>query len=350
MDNPHSMTHFLQPFGAKLPVIQASMAGIQGSALAMAVCHAGGLGSLPASMMTLETLEQELQKLAAIHKPYNVNFFCHTAPTYNENIERAWRQILSPYYQKYGITPHIDPNSTKQPGFTESIELLEHYNPPIVSFHFGLPKQDLVNRLKERGTTVIASATTVEEALYLEESGVDAVIAQGLEAGGHRGHFLSDDLSKQMGTLALLPQIVATVSCPVIAAGGISTPADISAAMNLGASAVQIGTAYLLCPETHTSALYRAALKSTSARHTAITNLFSGRPARSIVNKLIKELGAIRQDVPAFPLARQALADLRALAEQKGDTSFSAFWCGQNTQGCQEVSATVLTQRLCQGL
>jgi nitronate monooxygenase len=224
--------------------------------------------------------------------------------------------------------------------------LLEAYKPPVVSFHFGLPSPALIARVKALGSTIIASATTVGEACWLEKNGADAIIAQGLEAGGHRGMFLSGDLTEQMGTFALLPQVVHHVKVPVIASGGIADAAGVAAAMALGATAVQVGTAYLLCRETTTSAVHRRALKSDAANHTALTNLFSGGPARGIINRLMKELGPLNSAVPAFPLASSALAPLRAKAESLGDGGFSPLWCGQNASCCSERSAAEVTRML----
>jgi nitronate monooxygenase len=216
----------------------------------------------------------------------------------------------------------------------------------VVSFHFGLPDARLVDRVKATGAMVMSSATTVEEALWLQSHGVDAVIAQGLEAGGHRGMFLSDDVTTQLGTLALVRQVVEAVDVPVIAAGGIADPSCVAAALSLGASAVQVGTAYLCCPEATTSAVHRAALRSEAARHTAVTNLFTGRPARGIVNRLIRELGPISAVAPAFPLATTAIAPLRAAVEQRGSGEFSPLWSGQNASGCTDVPAGELTRSL----
>jgi nitronate monooxygenase len=219
----------------------------------------------------------------------------------------------------------------------------------VVSFHFGLPEPALLARVKGWGATVLSSATTVDEARWLEAHGVDAVIAQGLEAGGHRGHFLSHDLSAQMGTMALLPQVVQAVKVPVIAAGGIADAAGVAAALTLGATAVQVGTAYLLCPEATTSAIHRAALQSDAARHTALTNLFTGRPARGIVNRVMRELGPLSPSAPAFPLATAAMAPLRARAEAQGSGDFSPLWSGQNASGCRAVGAAELTRALAGG-
>jgi len=196
------------------------------------------------------------------------------------------------------------------------------------------------------GSRILSSATTIDEALWLESHGVDAIIAQGLEAGGHRGIFLSNDLTTQMGTLALVRQVVQAVKIPVIAAGGIADAHGVAAAMALGAVGAQIGTAYLLCPESRTSATHRAALTSDAARHTVLTNLFTGRPARGIVNRLIRECGPISDAVPAFPLATAAIAPLRAHAEGQGSGEFSPLWAGQNASGAKAVPAGELTRAL----
>ena len=227
--------------------------------------------------------------------------------------------------------------------------MLAEFKPRVVSFHFGLPSAELVSRVKGLGAKVLSSATTVEEALWLEAHGADAIVAQGVEAGGHRGMFLSDDVSTQIGTLALVPQIVRAVHVPVVAAGGIADAHGVSAALELGAAGVQVGTAYLLCPETMTSAAYRAALKSESARHTALTNVFTGRPARAIMNRLVREIGPISPAALEFPLAASAVMPLRAKAESRGSTDFSWFWAGQNTSGCREVPAAELTAQLAEG-
>jgi nitronate monooxygenase len=228
-------------------------------------------------------------------------------------------------------------------------DVIESFRPPIVSFHFGLPAPDVMARVKAWGSRVLASATTVEEARWLEAHGADAVIAQGLEAGGHRGMFLAEDLTTQIGTLALVPQIVAAVKLPVIAAGGIASADGVRAAMALGASGVQVGTAYLCSDEATTSAIHRKALQSPAARHTALTNLFSGRPARGIVNRVIRELGAINPSAPAFPLATAAIAPLRAHWEAQGNGDFSPLWSGQNASGCHSLRATAITEALLQG-
>jgi len=284
-----------QLLGIELPVLQAPMAGVQGSALAVAVSNAGGLGALPCAMLGADAMRGELEAIRAqTSRPCNVNFFCHTPPAFDAGREAAWRAMLAPYYAEYGIDSGAIAGGPGRAPFTaEAADVLEEFRPAVVSFHFGLPAAGLLDRVRSWGAKVLSSATTVEEALWLEARGVDAVIAQGLEAGGHRGHFLSDDLTVQVGTFALVPQVVAAVKVPVIAAGGIADARGIAAAMRLGAAGVQVGTAYLLCPESTTSGVHRAALQSEGARHTALTNLFSGRPARGIVNRVMRELARI---------------------------------------------------------
>ena len=335
-------------FKTQLPIIQAPMAGVQDHRLAVAVSNAGGLGSLPAAMLGMEVLKAELTQLSAkTDKPYNVNFFCHTPPTFSEAREATWRAALKPYYDELGLDANNVPTGPGRAPFThEAADVLEAFKPPVVSFHFGLTAADLLARVKSWGSKIISSATTVEEALWLESQGVDAVIAQGLEAGGHRGHFLDHDLTRQLGTFALLPQIVKAVKIPVIAAGGIADAAGVKAAMALGAAAVQVGTVYLLCDEATTSPLHRAALKSPVAAHTALTNLFTGRPARGVVNRLMRDLGVISSQAPEFPLATAAIAPLRAAAEKIGSSDFSPLWSGQNASGCREIGAAELTRRL----
>ncbi len=341
-----------QLLGVELPIIQAPMAGVQGSALAIAVSNAGGLGSLPCAMLGLDAMRGELAALEAqCGQRYNVNFFCHVAPAASAESKERWRAALAPYYKEFGIDADTIPSGPGRAPFTsEAADLLGEFKPAVVSFHFGLPSPALVERVKAWGSKVLSSATTVEEARWLEAQGVDVIIAQGLEAGGHRGMFLSADLSTQVGTLALVPQIVREVKLPVIAAGGIADAKAVASAMALGAVGVQIGTAYLLCPEATTSAVHRAALKSGAARHTALTNVFTGRPARGIVNRIMRELGPMNPTVPAFPLATSAIAPLRAKAEGTGSGDFSPLWSGQNATGCKEIPAAQLTRQLAANL
>jgi nitronate monooxygenase len=344
--------HLQTLLGTALPIIQAPMAGVQGAKLAAAVSNAGALGSLPAATLALEQLAAELAALKAMtHQPYNVNFFCHTPPVPDAAREAAWRAALAPYYAEFGIDAASIPTGAGRNPFTHAAaDVLEPFKPPVVSFHFGLPLPDLLARVKAWGATVLSSATTVAEATWLEAHGADAIIAQGLEAGGHRGMFLTTDLTTQIGTFALLPQIVQAVRVPVIAAGGIADAQGVRAALQLGAAGVQVGTAYMLCNEATTSALHRAALQSDDAQHTTLTNLFTGRPARGIINRIMRALGPINTAAPEFPLATAAIAPLRAKSEAQGQGDFSPLWSGQNAGGCKAVSAGVLTAELAQGL
>lgn len=345
-----SLTHLL---GTALPIVQAPMAGVQGSALALAVCQAGGLGSLPAAALSPDALRAELTLMAAQSqgRPWNVNFFAHVPPLPDAAREAAWRASLAPFYAEQGIEPAgIATGPGRSPFSDEMADLVEPFRPPVVSFHFGLPSPQLLARVRAWGAKVLSSATTVEEALWLQAQGVDAIIAQGLEGGGHRGFFLTRDVGTQMGTFALLPQIVQAVSVPVIAAGGIVDATSVAAAFALGAAGVQAGTAYLLCPEATTSPVHRAALQSDAARHTALTTLFTGGAARGIVNRAMRELGALDNQAPAFPLATSAIAPLRAAAERAGRGDFTPLWSGQNASACRAVSAAEVTRSLAQGV
>lgn len=337
--------------GIELPIVRAPMAGVQLSALAVAVSNAGGLGSLPCAMLAPETMRKELTVIRAqTTRPFNVDFFCHAQPVVDPGREQAWRAALAPYYAEFGIDPaSIVAGPGRLPFSAETADVLEEFAPPVVSFHFGLPPPQLLARVRRWGAKVMSSAATLEEARWLEAAGVDVIIAQGLEAGGHRGHFLSHDLSPRMGTFALLPQLVRAVRVPVIAAGGIAEQRNVAATKALGAAGVQAGTAYLLCDEVTTSPLHRAALKGPLSHVTALTHLSTGRPAQGIVNRLMRDLGPLSADAPAFPLATAAIAPLRAKAEAQGSGDFSPLWAGQNTRGCREVPAAELTHALAAG-
>jgi nitronate monooxygenase len=338
--------------GIELPIFQAPMAGVQGSRLAIAVSDAGGLGALPCAMLGPDAIRGELGALTAgTRRAWQINFFCHVQPSAEPTREAAWRALLAPRYAEFGVDPSgIRSGPGRLPFDAAAAEVLEAFRPRIVSFHFGLPPAALLERVKAWGATVMSSATTVEEARWLEANGADVVIAQGLEAGGHRGHFLSDDLARQSGSFALLPQVVKAVRLPVVAAGGIADSRAVAAAMALGASAVQAGTAFLLCPEATTSAVHRAALERATSSDTALTRVFTGRPARGIVNRAIRELDVPGAPIPAFPLATAAIGPLRAAAEARGSGEFSPLWCGQNPGGCRAVPAAEVVRTLAEGL
>ncbi|VTU25967.1 NAD(P)H-dependent flavin oxidoreductase [Variovorax sp. PBL-E5] len=345
------MTSLTTLLGIELPIIQAPMAGAQDSALAIAVSNAGGLGSLPAAMLDANALRKELATIAAqTTRPYNVNFFCHTPPAPDPAREARWREALAPFYAEFGIAAAgVPAGAGRRPFNAEMADVLAEFRPRVLSFHFGLPSAELLARVKAWGAIVVSSATTLDEARWLEQHGADVIVAQGLEAGGHRGMFLTRDLSTQVGTFALLPQMVRAVRVPVVAAGGIADAAGVAAALALGASGVQAGTAYLLTPEATISAVHRSALQA-GGTHTALTNLFSGGPARGMVNRVMRELGPISDAAPDFPLATPAIAPLRAAAERQGSGDFSPLWSGQNASGCRAVPAAEITRGLAEGL
>ena len=331
-----------------LPIIQAPMAGVQGSDLAIAVSDAGGLGSLPCGMLGPEQVVAEITRITSVtDQPYNLNFFCHAMPSPDAQAQVLWLETLRPYFDELGITPNTAAGGASRLPFShEMADAIAPFKPPVVSFHFGLPERALLARVKDWGAFVLSSATTLAEARWLEAHGADAIIAQGLEAGGHRGMFLSDDVTTQVGLSALVPQVCQAVSVPVVAAGGIASAEGVKAAMQLGASAVQVGTAYLLCPEATTSSLHRSALSGEQAQHTALTTVFSGRPARGIVNRVMRDLGYLCDKAPAFPNAAAIITQLRTEAESRGSDAFSPLWCGQNPSGCEAIAAAQLTRKL----
>ena len=344
-----SLTHTL---GIALPILQAPMAGVQGSALAIAVARAGGLGALPCAMLAPSAMAEALTAFrAATDAPVNVNFFCHAPPAPDASAQARWQAALAPYYAEFGLDIGAVPAGPgRRPFDGAACDAIAPFRPEVVSFHFGLPEAALLERVKAWGARVLASATTVEEAEWLAAHGADAIIVQGLEAGGHRGMFLAEELTTQVGTFALLPQVREAVDLPLIAAGGIADARGVAAARALGAEAVQVGTAFLCCPESNTSAIHRRALMSDAARHTALTNLYSGRPARGIVTRLMSELGPMSDAAPAFPLATAAVAPLRAAAEAQGSGDFSPLWAGQNASRCRAVPAAEVVAELAEGL
>jgi nitronate monooxygenase len=338
----------IELFKIEHPILLAPMAGAMDFELAAAVAEGGGLGSLPCAMLTPDKLRDAVGKFRGLtSKPVNVNFFCHTPPVPNNAREAAWRDRLKPYYTELAIDPAAPiPSSNRAPFDAAFCAVVEELKPEVVSFHFGLPDAALMKRVKAAGCLVLGCATTVKEAVWLEQRGADAVIAQGVEAGGHRGIFLNDNLAGQVGSFALIPQIVDAVKVPVIATGAVSDARGIAAAFVLGAAGVQIGSAYLHCPESKISVPHRAVLKTAGDDGTAMTNLMSGRPARGIVNRLIREVGPINPVAPEFPLAAGALAPLRAKAEAGGSGDFSPMWSGQAAALGRIMPAEELTRAL----
>jgi len=339
-------------FGIELPLLLAPMAGPGTPELAIAVSEAGGLGSLPCAMLGADAIERDIGIIRQrTSRPINVNFFCHKPPVRDAAHEARWKTRMSAYYAELGLDPAAPVVAAERRPFDDAAcALVERFKPEVVSFHFGLPEASLLARVKAAGARVISSATTAEEALWLEANGSDAIIAQGYEAGGHRGIFLAEDpvaaLATQAGTIALVPQIVDAVKVPVIATGGISDARGIAAAFALGASAVQVGSAYLHCPEAKVHAAHREALRRAADNATAVTNVYSGRPARGIVNRMMREVGPLSPDAPAFPNAATASGPLRAKAEAAGSVDFTPLWAGQAAGLGRAMPAGELTRAL----
>jgi nitronate monooxygenase len=338
-------------FGIEHPIVLSPMTGIGTADLAASVCAAGGLGSIAGAGQPPEAVAKMVREFRTLtNRPFSVNFFCHTPAKADSASEQAWRDRLSVYYRELGLQSDMPlPHRDIAPFNAAMCDVIEDVRPSVISFHFGLPEPALMTRLKAAGCRVMCSATTVEEARWLEARGVDAVIAQGHDAGGHRGTFLASDIDKavasQSGTFALVPQIVDAVSVPVIAAGAIADGRGIAAAFALGAAGVQLGTAYLLCPEAATPSLHRDALRK-AGDATVLSNVFTGRPARVVVNRIVREIGPMAADMPPFPSAMDAIGPLRAAAEPSGSTDFTPFWAGQGSPLGREMPAERLTATL----
>jgi nitronate monooxygenase len=335
-------------FKTEYPIVLAPMAGVMDAELVIAAAKGGALGSLPCAMLAPAKVREQVGIIRqGVSAPLNLNFMCNRPVEPDAGGQALWRQRLAPYYKEYGLDPAAPVNAANRAPFDAAMcEVVEEVKPEVVSFHFGLPEKGFVKRVKASGCIVISSATTVKEAVWLAENGVDAVIAQGAEAGGHRGMFLTDDIAEQPGTLALVPQVVDAVKVPVIACGGIADGRGIAAAFALGASGVQIGSAYLRCPESKVSAPARAALAAAGDDSTVITNVMTGRPARGLVNRVMRDLGPISQDAPAFPHAATALSPLKAAAEKQGRVEFTNLWAGQAVRLGREMPAAELTRSL----
>ena len=332
---------FLDLVGCKWPIIQAPMAGAGGIELCIAAIEGGALGSLPCALLGPEQVRQQVMEVRSrTAGPLNLNFFCHKMPKPAD--DSRWRVVLKPYYDEYEV-PESGSGALRLPFDEDMAQAVEDLRPEVVSFHFGLPEPRLFQRVKASGALILSSATTLKEARWLERREVDAVIAQGFEAGGHSARFLNSDPAEAFGLFALLPLIADGISVPVIAAGGIADGRAIAAAFILGASAVQLGTAYLHAPETPISKVHRSRLKDTQ---TLFTNLFTGGLARGLRGRLIDELGAVRAEAPPYPLASAAQASLRAIAQERGDHDFGPMWAGQAGPLGQSLPAAELTARL----
>jgi nitronate monooxygenase len=344
--SPWPDRRIIELFQVTHPILQAPMAGASGVDLALAVSRAGGLGALPCALLTPDAvLQQAAEYRAGTAGPLNLNFFCHLSSEPEEAVLATWRQRLTPYYLELGLDPLAPaPAAGRAPFDAAFCAVVEQVRPEVVSFHFGLPEPALLERVKATGARIVSSATTVAEAIWLSDRGCDAVIAMGYEAGGHRGAFLTGDMSAQPGLMALLPQIVDAVDIPVIAAGGIADGRGIAAAFALGAAAVQIGTAYLPCPQSLIPQFHRDALATARDDGTAVTNLFTGRPARGIINRLMAEIGPLSADAPPFPHAAAALGPLRAASSTPED--FTPLWAGQAAALATPMDAEDLTLQL----
>jgi nitronate monooxygenase len=338
----------LDLFKTEFPIVQAPMAGVMDADLVIAAAQGGALGSLPCAMLPVEKAREQVNIVRQrVSAPVNMNFFCHQATDPDPQREAAWRGRLSSYYRELGLDPASPVVAANRAPFDAAMcELVEELKPEVISFHFGLPEQALLKRVKAAGCIVMASATIVREAVWLEENGADVVIAQGAEAGGHRGMFLTDSIANQPGLFALLPQVVDAVRVPVVAAGGIADGRGIAAAFALGAAGVQIGTVYLRCPETTVTAPARAALAQALDDSTVITNVMTGRPARGVANRVMGEVGPVSAEAPAFPHAATGLAPLKAAAEKLGKVDFTNLWAGQAVRLGGEVPAAELTRTL----
>jgi nitronate monooxygenase len=338
----------LDLFKTEFPIVQAPMAGVMDADLVIAAAQGGALGSLPCAMLSVEKAREQVHIIRQrVSAPVNMNFSCHKVVDVDPQRFAAWKQRLAPYYRELGLDPAALVNTANRAPFDSAMcELVEELKPEVVSFYYGLPDHALLKRVKAAGCIVIASATIVKEAIWLEENGADAVIAQGAEAGGHRSMFLTENMAEQPGTFALVPQVVDAVKVPVIAAGGIADGRGIVAAFALGAAGVQIGTAYLRCPESLLIAPARAALARALDDSTVITNVMTGRPARGVPNRLMHEIGAIVADAPAFPHAATGLAPLKAAAEKLGKVDFTNLWAGQAVRLGRDMPAAELTRAL----
>jgi nitronate monooxygenase len=335
-------------FKIEFPIVLAPMAGVMDADLVIAAAQGGALGSLPCAMLSVEKAREQINIIRQhVSAPVNMNFACHKVVDTDPLREAEWQRRLAPYYEELGLDPAAPINTTNRAPFDEAMcELVEELKPEVVSFFYGLPNRALLERVKAAGCIVMASATIVREAIWLEEHGADAIIAQGAEAGGHRSMFLTDNVAGQPGTFALVPQVVDAVRVPVIAAGGIADGRGIAAAFALGAAGVQIGSAYLRCPESKVIAPARTALAQARDDSTVITNVMTGRPARGVANRVMAEVGPISPDAPAFPHAAASLAPLKAAAEKLGKLDFTNLWAGQAVRLGREMPAAELTRAL----
>ena len=336
---------FVELLGIAHPIVQAPMSGFTTPVLAAAVCNAGGLGSLGCATLPATAIREQVAAVRqATNRPFNINFFVHTSPVAAaEAIERV-RAGLAPYFSGLDLGPVPEPAEPFAPFSDERLDLVLELRPRVVSFHFGLPSAAAVHRIKDAGSVIMSSATTVAEARALAANGADVVIAQGFEAGGHRGSFSDSPGTGMVGTMALVPQIVDAVNIPVIAAGGIADGRGIAAAFALGASGVQLGTAFLGCPETAVPPLYRAQLRSATDDATELTRAFTGRPARALRNRFVADMADA--EVLGFPLQASVVAPLWQAADETARAQLAPFWAGQAAALTREAPAAEVVDKL----
>jgi nitronate monooxygenase len=330
------------------PIIQAPMAGAATPRLAAAVCNAGGLGSLGCATSSTNDVRAKAAELrAATNRPFNLNFFVHETPKPDSETDARTRARVAPFYEELGLgEPPTAGRAPFDPFDADTLSLVLDLRPKVVSFHFGLPESDVVGALRDVGCRVLCSATTVAEARWLDRAGVDAIIAQGWEAGGHRGTFDTSFEDFGVGTMALVPQVVDAVERPVIAAGGIGDGRGIAAAFALGASGVQMGTAFLSCPEAQVSETHRAALCRASDQDTRLTRAFSGRPARARNNRYMDAMAESRVPLAAFPTMYGFSDPLRAHGVAESDPDLQFLLYGQAAALNRELPAADLVRAL----
>ena len=327
------------------PVVQAPMSGFTPPALAAAVCNAGALGSIGCAGQPAAALREQVATLRqATNHPFNLNFFVHAHPQDNPAATARMQARLTPYFDEFGLGPVPEPVEPFPPFDDEQLDLILELRPRVVSFHFGLPHPTAIRRIKQAGAIILSSATTVAEARSLAADGADVIIAQGSEAGGHRGTFSGSQGAGTVGTLALVPQIADAVRQPVIAAGGIADGRGIAAAFALGASGAQLGTAFLGCPEATVSPLHRARLRTATDDATEVTRAFTGRPARALRNRYIVEMAD--SEPLEFPLQGSLVRPLWQLPDDQARAAFTPVWAGQAAALMREMPAGRLVEQL----
>jgi nitronate monooxygenase len=344
------MMGFPDRLGLAVPLIQAPMAGVSTPALAAAVSNAGGLGSIAIGASEVAGARAMIAEVrASTDRPFNANLFVHGSPQPDPAREAAWLGWLAPLFAEFDARPPASLRTIYR-SFADDpamLDMLLDAAPPVVSFHFGLPSADVIAALRARSIVLLATATSLAEARAIEAAGLDAIVAQGIEAGGHRGQFDPAAPDDALGTMALTRLLVRSTALPVIAAGGIMDGAGIAAALALGAAAAQLGTAFIACPESGADAAYRAALMGPAACHTVLTTLVSGRPARALPNRFTALADSIAgRRPPDYPIAYDAGKALHAAARAKGEHGFGAHWAGQGAPLARALPAADLVATL----